>query len=178
MWTNPSTWRRRLAVIAMGAVLAIGITNTASAGGASHAYAVIADLDGTTIGWALFIEDARGRLHVGVLARGLTPGLHGIHIHNTGECVPPFSTAGSHHNPPPGATHGSHAGDLPNLMVNRAGWGHLHARTDRATLTPGPTSIFDGNGSALVIHAAPDDLVTDPTGNSGARIACGVIRRG
>ncbi len=75
---------------------------------------------------------------------------------------------------PPGA----HAGDLPNLVVNVAGNGHLNATSDRATLSPGLRSVFDANGSALVIHANWDDQVTDPTGNSGGRIACGIIVAG
>ena len=127
------------------------------------------------MGWARFTEDATGTVHVNVHVRGLTVGLHGIHIHNTGSCTPTFAAAGSHHNPPPATAHGSHAGDLPNLVVNGAGIGHLDVTTDHATLSAGPLTIFDGNGSALVIHAREDDLHTDPTGNSGDRIACGVI---
>lgn len=109
--------------------------------------------------------------------RAMTPGRHGIHVHNVASCssaTASFSGAGSHHNPA-AVTHGSHAGDLPNLTVNRAGFGHLHTTTDRLTLSAGAHSVFDADGSALVIHAAEDDLVTDPTGNSVARVACGVI---
>jgi Cu-Zn family superoxide dismutase len=72
--------------------------------------------------------------------------------------------------------HGAHGGDLPNLVVNAAGQGHLNATTDRATLSSGQVSLFDADGSSLIIHAAEDDQVTDPTGNSGGRIACGVIQ--
>ena len=105
---------------------------------------------------------------------GLTPGQHGIHIHNTGQCSPTFAAAGAHHNPT-GEFHGSHGGDLPNLDVNIAGRGSLNATIDHATLSAGLLGVFDANGTALIIHADPDDLITDPTGNSGARIACGVI---
>jgi Cu-Zn family superoxide dismutase len=118
---------------------------------------------------------------VNVHVDGMTPGRHGIHIHAVGLCEPAtFGSALGHHNPL-GTTHGldsesgGHAGDLPNLVVNPAGIGRLDATTDRATLSAGATSVFDANGSALVIHAGPDDQVTDPTGNSGARVACGVI---
>jgi len=121
---------------------------------------------------------------VNVHVSGLAEGLHGIHIHAIGTCTlgtnPAFSSAGGHHNPL-GHTHGldsptgPHAGDLPNLVVNGAGVGHLDGKTDEATLSAGPTSVFDADGSALIIHAAEDDQVTNPTGNSGARIACGVI---
>ena len=73
------------------------------------------------------------------------------------------------------APHGSHSGDLPNMTVNNAGQGKLNATTDHVTLSAGPISVFDADGSAIIIHANPDDYVTDPTGNSGGRIACGVV---
>ncbi|HYH94061.1 MAG TPA: superoxide dismutase family protein, partial [Candidatus Saccharimonadales bacterium] len=102
-------------------------------------------------------------------------------LHGIASCIgPTFASAGGHHNPL-GASHGldgapgAHAGDLPNLEVNVAGRGRLQGTTERATLSAGPTSLFDGDGAAVVIHAAEDDQVTDPTGNSGARVACGVI---
>jgi Cu-Zn family superoxide dismutase len=151
------------------------------AAGAEHATAVLRDANDQVIGFAEFVEDATGIVHVNVHVKGLAPGLHGIHIHAVGNCTAPaFTSAGGHHNPF-GAQHGlenpngPHAGDLPNLTVNPAGIGHLNATTDHATLSPGPTSVFDADGSALVIHASTDDQVTDPTGNSGGRIACGVI---
>jgi Cu-Zn family superoxide dismutase len=73
---------------------------------------------------------------------------------------------------------GAHAGDMPELLVNDAGEGHLSATTSLVTLSPGNTTLFDNDGSALVIHTGPDDQMTDPTGGSGDRIACGVIERG
>ena len=92
-----------------------------------------------------------------------------------------FASAGTHHNPA-GALHGlddpagAHAGDLPNLIVNGEGRGHLDVVSDRATLSAGRLSVFDGDGSAIVIHAFEDDQQsTSPTGNSGGRVACGVI---
>ena len=96
--------------------------------------------------------------------------------------VPPaFTSAGGHFNPD-NRQHGSenpqgsHAGDLPNLVVGANGAGSLVVTTDRFSLAAGrPTSLLDADGSALVVHAGPDDLKTDPTGNSGARIACGVV---
>jgi Cu-Zn family superoxide dismutase len=168
--------RRSLLLVALvGAALAIGAPVLALAStGASHASAELRDTGGNVVGWAEFTEDADGKLHVNVHVKGLSAGLHGIHIHNTADCTPPFTAAGGHHNPL-GATHGGHAGDLPNLTVNEAGVGHLDATSERASLSNGPTSIFDANGSALIIHAGTDDYVTDPTGNSGGRIACGVI---
>jgi Cu-Zn family superoxide dismutase len=169
--------RRQITLVLalVGATLAFGAPVLALASsGASHASAELRDAGGAVVGWADFTEDSTGRLHVNVHVNGISAGLHGIHIHNTADCTPPFTAAGGHHNPL-GATHGDHAGDLPNLIVNVAGIGHLDGTTDHATLSAGLVSVFDANGSALIIHAGEDDLHTDPTGNSGGRIACGVI---
>ena len=161
-------------VVALLLVVAVPVVAAGELSGAQHAGAELHDLNGNIVGWAQFTEDADGTLHVNVQVSGLSAGLHGIHIHNTADCTPPFSAAGGHHNPL-GLHHGDHAGDLPNLIVNIAGRGHLEAMTDQATLSPSVISVFDANGSALIIHAGTDDYVTDPSGNSGARIACGVI---
>ena len=171
--------KSRIGVVLVGAllVLASPVIATAGGSGALHADAELRNAAGDVVGWARFTEDATGTLHVNVHVEGLSEGLHGIHIHNTGACTPSFAAAGAHHNPL-GALHGEHAGDLPNLTVNEAGVGHLDATSDGATLSAGPVSVFDANGSALIIHAGEDDLVTNPTGNSGARIACGVIMAG
>jgi Cu-Zn family superoxide dismutase len=167
--------------LAAAAAIVAGTVGVVSATGATHAAATIVDGSGATVGWARFTEDAAGRLQVNVQVAGLTPGRHGIHLHAVASCVgPTFASAGGHHNPL-GASHGlgdppgAHAGDLPNLEVNRIGHGRLQATSDRATLTSGATSLLDADGSAIVIHAAEDDQVTNPTGNSGARVACGVI---
>ena len=182
--SNNGRGLRRLLVGALCVPVVVGALAVGAAGlpggGADRATAELVDTAGMSVGTAKLVEDASGRMHVNVHVRGLTPGSHGIHIHNTASCASgatAFSGAGSHHNP--GATtHGTHSGDLPNLVVNVAGVGHLDATADSFTLGEGPNSIFDANGSALVIHAAEDDLVTDPTGNSGARVACGVIVAG
>jgi len=165
--------------------LTAGVTASATAAdGAVQAGARIVDGAGQTVGWARLVEDASGQLHLNVQVAGVTPGRHGIHLHAIGQCVgPAFASAGGHHNPL-GAEHGldnpagAHAGDLPNLTVNGAGRGHLDAVSHHATLSDGPVSLVDADGSAIVIHANEDDQVTNPTGNSGARIACGVIEAG
>ena len=154
----------------------------ARSNGALHASATLVDPAGNVLGEAKFTEDAAGRLHVNVHVDGISPGLHGIHLHAAGSCTPDFSAAGGHHNPL-GRQHGlhnpngAHSGDLPNLAVNAAGQGRLSASSDRATLSPGPATLFDANGSSVIIHAGEDDQLTDPTGNSGGRIACGVITK-
>ena len=163
-----------LAVTAAG--LAVTIAPADAGGGALHATATLVDSSGARAGTVRLVEDADGSLHVNVKVAGLTPGDHGLHIHAVGSCTPTFAAAGGHHNPL-GQVHGAHAGDLPNLRVNSAGRGRLNATTDQATLSDGPASVFDRDGSAVIVHADTDDYVTDPTGNSGARVACGVISR-
>jgi superoxide dismutase, Cu-Zn family len=175
------TSSRRLVGPLVGLAL-LGLTaGVATAAGTAHAEARIVGAAGETIGWAQLTEDAAGQLHVNVQVVGLTTGLHGIHLHAIGQCAgPTFASAGGHHNPL-GAEHGlenpagAHAGDLPNLVVNVAGRGHLDAVTHHATLSIGSVSLLDADGSAIVIHANADDQVTNPTGNSGARVGCGVI---
>lgn len=116
-----------------------------------------------------------------VALTGMTPGVRGIHLHTAGSCsAPDFTSAGGHLNPS-GRKHGSasaggqHVGDLPNITIQSGGSGTLS--TD-LTGTPAQLRdwLFDADGTAIVVHAAADDYATDPSGNSGARIACGVIR--
>ncbi len=176
--------RKLICSLAVLGVIAVapGIKNAqAEVAPARHASAVIKNVSGEVIGNARFAQDATGNVHINVHAKGLTPGLHGIHIHAVGACVAPaFTSAGGHFNPT-GAEHGhdnplgAHAGDLPNMVVNEDGIGHLNTTSDHFTLGSGDTSLFDTDGSAVVIHAGPDDQVSNPAGNSGGRIACGVI---
>ena len=165
------------AVSVTAAGIAISVAPADAGRGALHASATLVDSKGASVGTVRLVEDARGSLHVNVKVAGISPGNHGIHIHAVGSCASTavaFSGAGSHHNPG-GLGHGAHAGDLPNLRVNTAGRGSLNATTDHATLSNGPVTVFDLDGSAVVVHAAADDYVTNPTGNRGARILCGVI---
>ena len=171
-------------VVVLAAVVALLVAVFAPAAAAEparHASAVFVDASGEGVGWAGLVEDASGVVHVNVHVKGVTPGLHGLHIHAVGACSPTFAAAGGHFNPE-GHEHGlenpqgPHAGDLPNLVVNQAGVGHLDATTDRVTVSAGADSLFDADGSALIIHANTDDQVTNATnGNSGARIACAVL---
>ncbi len=144
------------------------------------ARAVLKNAGGQPVGSATLTQGS-GPVRIVVEAAGLPAGPHGLHIHTVGKCDgPDFMSAGGHFNPG-GKQHGTanplgaHAGDLPNLVVGTDGKGRGEATSQMITLGSGPTSLFDADGSALVIHAAADDFRTDPTGNSGARIACGVI---
>ena len=109
---------------------------------------------------------------------GLAPGQHGFHIHEKGDCSAADGTsAGGHFNPtkqphgdPSGSIH--HVGDMPMLTADAAGRAKLHIEVSSLSLQPGPQSIV---GKAVIIHQKPDDFTTQPTGNSGARVACGVI---
>ena len=174
----------RLVAIGSAAVVAVGLAAcavlpTGRTIGAT-ATAELHNAEGRTVGSALLTQLNAG-VRVVVEVRGLPPGVKAVHLHEVGRCEgPAFSSAGNHFNPE-GRQHGllnprgAHAGDLPNLTIEADGTGRLETTTDRITLGTGTTSLFDGDGSALVVHGSPDDFMTDPTGNSGARIACGVI---
>lgn len=178
----------RRALVSVGAGIAVLVmvgAGVVAGQEAVRAGGTFVDATGRTIGWVGLVEDGAGTVHVNVHVSGMTPGLHGIHIHAVGACGPTFAAAGPHYNPL-GTQHGldnpngPHAGDLPNLIVNPQGIGHLEAKTQGVTITAGPTTLFDGTaaavGSSVIIHANEDDQVTDATnGNSGARVACAVI---
>jgi superoxide dismutase, Cu-Zn family len=173
---------RNLVVLATPIVLAACATEmtarTADAGRREEAKAVLTAADGAPRGSASLSAAPNGlTLHVN--AEALAPGTHGIHVHAVGRCDPPdFQTAGPHWNPTDRQhgrdnPQGAHHGDLPNITIGADGRGTLHATLPGATLP----ALFDADGAALIIHAAADDYRTDPSGNSGGRIACGVITR-
>jgi Cu-Zn family superoxide dismutase len=165
-----------------GLLLLIGnIAIAEEKGGAASAEAAIKEPGGKTVGTAVLTQTAQG-VAVAVEVSQLPPGSHGIHVHATGKCDPPdFKTAGGHFNPQAKkhglkSSEGAHAGDLPNLVVGPDGTGKLSATLVNATLERGgPASLLNPNGTSIVIHAKADDEVTDPSGNSGDRIACGII---
>lgn len=122
------------------------------------------------------------KITLSLAALGIAPGAHGTHLHMVGSCIAPsFTSAGSHLNPS-GHQHGmdnpngSHLGDLPNLVIEGRGAGTLSAEL-RGSRAEVEAALFDADGTAIVIHAAADDYKSDPTGNSGSRIACGVLTR-
>jgi Cu-Zn family superoxide dismutase len=154
------------------------MTNTVASG-----TAVIYNLNGAPIGTAQLSQNVNGVVSVEIASLALPAGTHGIHFHQVGKCeggATAFSTAGGHFNPL-GKEHGlenpkgPHAGDAPNIVIPASGVGRVSFTTDRVSLTPGASSLFDGDGSAIVVHAGADDQVSQPAGNSGGRIACGVI---
>jgi len=144
------------------------------------AEASLVNSDGKSAGHAAFVQTSEG-VKMTIDATGLAPGAHGIHLHAVGSCLAPdFASAGSHWNPMHkmhgrNAPNGFHAGDLPNIMIDSSGKGHLETLIAGATLDAGMMGLLDADGTALVIHAAADDNVTDPSGNSGKRLECGVV---
>ncbi|HEX8393440.1 MAG TPA: superoxide dismutase family protein [Longimicrobium sp.] len=169
---------------AAGALALLALAGCAMmGGGAGQEYRTVAlrDAAGRTVGTAL-LRPGKNGVDVTLSVNGLPPGTHGVHFHETGRCdAPDFASAGGHFNPNQkqhGAQNpaGPHAGDLPNLTVDANQQGFLSGTAAGAALSgSNAASLRRPRGTALVIHATADDLRTDPSGNSGARIACGVV---
>lgn len=144
------------------------------------AKAVLTTADGKEVG-TVELTETKGGVRMRVSVKDLTPGEHGFHIHAVGKCEPPFTSAGPHFNPNERkhglrSREGHHAGDMRNLRIPASGAVTTTIRNKDVTLEKGkPNSLFHDGGTAIVIHAGPDDQLTDPAGNSGDRIACGVI---
>lgn len=165
---------------------AAGAPQRASGAGIVHAHA---DITGEGItGTADFNESpqATGKLvTITLTVKGLKPGMHGVHLHAVGKCTPDFAAAGGHFdpgpagNPDPDANHPYHMGDLPQLAVTGP-TATMRVATTRVTLSDGPLSLFDADGSAIVIHGNPDQGITgEPKSgvSGGPRLACGVIEK-
>lgn len=153
------------------------VVSTAS----GFAWADLKNAVGEQVGTANFARTSDG-VKITLNMKGLPPGLHAVHLHAVGKCAPPdFQSAGPHFNPfNKGHGHrnpnGPHAGDLPNIMVTADGTGRLiYILPKEIVLADGPTAIRGPNNASIIIHAHADDDTTDPAGNAGARIACGVL---
>jgi Cu-Zn family superoxide dismutase len=178
------------AVAALGAgTLAQQPPATAGRGPAA-AVRAHADIKGDGItGRAELVERKQGTatvVELTVTATGLKPGLHGVHLHAVGKCEPDFTAAGGHFDPGPAgntdpdANHPFHMGDVPNLEANKDGRASLKTVTTRVTISEGPLSIFDADGTAIIIHGNPDQGITgEPKSgvSGGPRVACGVFAK-
>lgn len=189
--------KHRVIILAAAAALAGATTaaqqappaapQRASGAGIVQAHAEIKG-DGIT-GTADFTESQQGTgklVTITVAVKGLKPGNHAVHLHAVGKCEPDFAAAGGHFdpgpagNPDPDANHPFHMGDLPQLSVPATGSGSMRAATSRVTLSDGPLSLFDADGSAIIVHGNPDQMITgEPKSgvSGGPRVACGVIQK-
>ncbi|MEP6492192.1 MAG: superoxide dismutase family protein [bacterium] len=142
------------------------------------AAATLRDAAGVTVGTATFKDTHTGVLITGSLS-GLGLGAHGIHIHAVGKCDAPFTTAGGHFNPDNKhhgylGTDGPHLGDLPNVETPASGPMKFEFLLANVSLK-GKNALLDADGASIIVHSGRDDFITDPAGNSGSRMACGVI---
>jgi len=171
-------------------VFAAGVAASAQQKAASGPVRAHADIKGDGItGTADFVETQQGNgklVTITVAVSGLKEGAHGVHLHAVGKCEAPFTSAGGHFDPGPAgnmdpdANHPYHMGDIPQLTVGANGKGTMKIATTRVTLSDGPLTLFDSDGSAIIIHANPDQGITgEPRSgvSGGPRIACGVIEK-
>jgi Cu-Zn family superoxide dismutase len=178
-----------IALIAVAGVLTAplyGSDETSSS--RNHVKIDLRNAAGADIGFVKLSKQGRKVIVRGEVS-GLTPGFHGFHVHGVGQCVAPFTSAGGHYNPG-GAGHGAHAGDMPSLLVLADGTAQAQFASDRFAID----ELFDADGSAIIVHAAPDNFANIPTryqsttegvfgpdsatlgtGDAGARVACGVV---
>lgn len=156
---------------------AAAISASSVAQDAGSATAAMQNQEGQSVG-QVSLQDTPNGVLISAEFTGLPEGARAFHVHAVGQCEAPFTSAGGHFNPE-GKKHGiksaegKHAGDLPNLHVPASG----ELKVEVFAVGLGIDDLFDDDGSALVVHAGPDDYETDPTGNAGDRIACGVVSR-
>jgi len=174
-------WRGLLVLgLVVSLLLRAAPTDAAECLECKKATGTLVDGAGRALGTVQLEQVSRGII-VRIAAKGLPVGTHGLHLHEVGRCDgPDFMSAGAHFNPT-NARHGAendagpHAGDLPNLVAGADGSATYTVTTMAVTLTAGPANLLDANGTAVIIHTNADDNRTDPTGNSGGRIACAVL---
>jgi Cu-Zn family superoxide dismutase len=170
--------RRSLGLFGLTAILLAAAVMPSQA---QTAKAALQTADGKDAGSITLTQTPSGVL-LSLSVKGLPAGEHAFHVHAVGKCEPPFNSAGGHFNPGNKkhgllAADGSHAGDMPNLHIPASGELVVEVHNPMITLEKDkPNSVFDADGSAVVIHAGKDDYKTDPTGDAGGRIACGVVQ--
>jgi len=160
-------------------VLATGVF-AAGAGAQGMAHVTMKDATGASIGMAMLTATKDGGVSIAIDFKGLPPGEHALHFHQTAKCEPPFTTAGGHFNPGMKKhgmenPEGPHAGDMANFTVAADGTAKATIVNAKVTLGAGDNSVYANGGTALMIHAKGDDMKTDPSGNAGDRIACGLV---
>ena len=172
-----------LRLAALGLCTVCASTTVCFAQTPQQAAATFFNPQGQEIGRATLTQTASGVL-IDIDVSNISEGEHGFHIHETGACdaANAFKSAGGHFEPAQHqhgymAEHGPHAGDMPNQFVGTDGKLRAHVVNPNITLADGAASLFDADGSAIVIHADPDDYASQPTGNAGDRIACAVIEK-
>lgn len=178
-----ATMARHLPILVVPLLLVLAAPGNAAPdagpGASTRLTTLLRDVQGRTVGRVTLTESTQGVVVQGNMI-GLPKGVHAIHFHETGKCEPPFKTAGGHFNP----THkahgmfdpgGRHAGDLPNIVVSKDGTADFEAFVEGVSLSPGPSTLLDADGTAIVLHARADDYRSQPAGDSGDRIACGVV---
>jgi Cu-Zn family superoxide dismutase len=167
------------------AAAALGCTRGAvvqTAPARTIAHAELSDASGQPVGSATLTQTPHGVL-ISAQLHDLPPGEHAFHVHAVGKCEPPFTSAGPHFNPTD-RQHGienpagMHGGDMPNLTVPASGTIQFQVLNQLVSISEGGNRLLDDDGASLMVHASADDYVSDPAGNAGARIACGVITRG